>query len=717
MLRKEVKVISLLIILYFCFSFFILDYTQSSSPSQSEKNSQVFLTIEEKNQIIIENLKQNKSLESTSTEDHQEQETTLTQEPTTNIVSNSKTNIISNSTTNIVLNPTSDYSSPSQCRIPDHDFTQEEIKKYFKYNQYGSCPGKGLELNTIKDNVVISTCHNGNIPKTFIDDGSPQILGGTMSTIKYQSGSIRDLGNGEYIFIDCDKNEKYAYVINRFKDSISLKAQSKRKELSQNNSTRPLSVLLLIIDSVSKGSAERNFPRTMDLLNKNLLSFPLNNKFSVYNFEKAGALELSTRPNIIPIIFGQSSDYHDNYLKGIKLNNYKQNQKFTEIQEYALWNYYSKLGYVTMFSFETVMDYLAQSTGRFITADYVLANFWRASKKIFGFSEFREAQRCFGTENALFYGLNYTAQFFKNYKNHNRFAYVHTMAAHENTGNVQTIDHDLPQFLEYILELHNNKEEDLLIYLMSDHGRGQKDLYFSLKGYFDHRQVINYIILNKELEKSLNSQENLSHNQKHLLGRYDINLSLKSLAHHPYGGLSEKEKLDIKNKYIVRDAIDLFNQKIKPDRTCEDIGFTSDMCLCRDYDDINFDNSEEKIITSKIIELSLNYILSNRHDTIKCAKPIFNEIVSGSKFYLKFKSNGWDTNYRLDFSVQGDNIVYVSANFATKKRVEKLKIAGVNKMPFTYFNVYETEVYLEIEEVIIRNTCEKILCVCIDNKV
>lgn len=696
MSRKVVKVIFLLVILYFSFSFFILDFSQSFILTGTENISGIFLTIEEKNQTTNESAIQDKSLELNLIEQNHMNATTLSQEPKFSI------------TTQKVL----DFSSMSQCQIPEHEFTQEEIKKYFKYKSYGSCPGKGLELNTIKDNILNSACRNGNIPKTFLDDGSRQLLGGTIPKINYQPESIRNLGIAEYAFIECDKNEKYAYVINRFKDSISLKAQTKRKELSQNNSTRPLSVLLLIIDSVSKGSAERNFPRTMDLLNKILLS----DKFSVYNFDKAGALELSTRPNIIPILFGQSADYHDKYLKGIKPNNQNQNSKFAEIQENALWNYYSKLGYVTLFSFETVMDYLAQSTGRFITADYVLANFWKAAKKIFGFSEFSETQRCLGTENAFFYGLNYTAQFFKNYKDHNRFAYVHTMAAHENTGNVQTIDHDLPQFLKYMLELHNNKEEDLLIYLMSDHGRGQKNLFFSLKGYFDHRRVFNYIILNKELEKSLNSKEYLSHNQKQLLGRYDINLSLKSLAHHPYGGLSEKEKLDIKSKYIVHDAIDLFNQKIKPNRTCEDIGFTSEMCLCRDYDYINFDDSDEKIITNKIIEISLDYISSNIHSRTICAKPVFNKIISGSKFYLKFKHNGWDTNYRLEYTVQSGNIVYVSVSFATKKRVDKQKIAGINKLPFTYFDVGGTEVYLEIEEVLIRNSCGQTLCVCSDNK-
>ena len=91
--------------------------------------------------------------------------------------------------------------------------------------------------------------------------------------------------------------------------------------------------------------------------------------------------------------------------------------------------------------------------------------------KIYSYSEFAENQRCLGSENAHYYSMNHTYQFFNNYKEHNRFGYVHISAAHEDTGNVKTIDDDLLNFLIKMLELFDNKQEDLAIMLIGDHGR------------------------------------------------------------------------------------------------------------------------------------------------------------------------------------------------------------------------------------------------------
>lgn len=685
MLERKVLVIFFILILYFVTSFFILESYEIFSPQSVKSSYNPAAGYSSKWMIQSTDLSNTKFKSNHSYN-------------TLNFINNTNTQ------------PFIYNISNTQCFIPYYDFTPEEIEVYFKYKSYGDCPGK--DMNTIENNILHISCHNKKPPKSYIDDGSRQLLGGSTPSMKYQSGTTRNLGVGEYAIVDCGKNEKYAFVINKFKESASLKAQQIRQNLSQNQTTKPLSVLLLILDSVSRGSAKRNFPKTMEFLHKTLYETQYNNKFSVYDFDKSGTLGLSTRPNIIPILYGQNVSYHDMYFKDSKLSSSNLYPKYANLQENALWMYYSKLGYVTMFSFESILDYLPKSTGRVIYADHVLANFWKAAKKAFGYSEFSENQRCFGVNNAHYYSLNYTAQFFANYKGHNKFAYVHTLAAHESSGNVQTIDKDLGKFLKHILKLHTNNEEDLLVYLMSDHGRGEPTLIFSQKGYFDHRVTLNYIILNQELENSLGSQHTLKHNSKQLLSRYDINLSLKSLAHHPYGGMSQDDKASIKNSYTINEVVDIFHEKIRTDRTCGDIGVSSDMCLCRDYEEIDYENNEETIIIQKIVEISEGFLLSKINDRIICEKPRINEVIYGSKFYLKHKSDGWDSNYRLIYEVQNENNVYVSVNFATKERVEALKLKKNNELPNDYFFVGETHVFIQIEDVWVRNMCGKSLCVC-----
>ncbi|OMJ95814.1 hypothetical protein SteCoe_708 [Stentor coeruleus] len=600
------------------------------------------------------------------------------------------------------LNTTKNPSS--KCSIPNHVFTPKELIQYFKYKGYGKCSANTLNNIIINNNKIKATCLNDKNPYMYIDNENISLLGGEVSKIKFEAIENADLGNGEYVFIQCDDKEKYAFVFNRFKESVSKKAQEKRLEIANGNFTRPLSVLLLIFDSVSRGSAQRNWPKTMELLeSKN------QKKFTVFDFEKAGAIGLDTRDNIIPVLFGQSEKYHSEFLQDTKLSPSMISPKHAEIQSYALWNYYSNLGYTTLFIYDTVLDYLARSTGRQISADYAFVNFWKAAKRTFGYSEFADNQRCIGTNNALYYSFNYTEQFFINYKGHNRFAYIHTLAAHEDSGNVETIDQDLPDFLNNLFHIHN--DEDLVIYMMSDHGRGDSNLAFSHKGYFDHRLVMNYVILSKSLEKSFAMTENLQHNTHELLGRYDINFSLKSLAHLPYGGMSIEDKNKERMKYYV-DVVDIFNEKIKENRNCEDIGYTFDMCPCRDYENIDVNNQEDVEIVNKIIEMSLEHIGKSRNEREICMEPEIIKVNEVYKFSFKSEEDGWDTSFKVNYQVQDKNQVYVSAIFALRKRISLLKISPSHKFPFDYFVAKGNQVFLQIIDIQIDSECQEIYCVC-----
>ncbi|OMJ88087.1 hypothetical protein SteCoe_10076 [Stentor coeruleus] len=599
----------------------------------------------------------------------------------------------------IIKNPT------LKCSIPNHTFTPKELIKYFKYKGYKKCSADISNNIVIKNNTIEATCLNQKTPLIYIDNEDLSLLGGEIPKLEFKAMKSADLGNGEYVFIQCDDKEKYSFVINRLKDSVLKKIQEKSLLLSHGNSTKSLSVLLLIFDSVSRDSSKRNWPRTMNLLESRIDK----EKFVVYDFDKAGAIGFDTRDNIIPVLFGHNKSYHNNYLQNAQLSSSMISQKHAEIQSYALWNYYSNLGYATLFIYDTVMDYLAKSTGRQISADYAFVNFWKAAKKTFGYSEFADSQRCIGENNAHYYSFNYTEQFFANYKGYNRFAYVHTLAAHEDSGNVETIDQDLPDFLNNLFNIH--KDEDLVIYMMSDHGRGNPNLAFSQKGYFDHRHVMNYIILSKSLEKSYSLTENLQHNTHELLGRYDINFSLKSLAHLPYGGMNVQNKSQERKKYPI-DVVDIFNEKIKTNRTCDDIGYTFNMCLCRDYEEIDINDQLDVEIANKIIEMSLEHIRENRNDREICKEPEVKSIDGVYKFSFKDEEDGWDTSFKANYKVQDMKEVNVSAIFTMRNRMNQLEIVPNRKFPFDYFMAKGIQVFMQIVDIQIDSECEEVYCVC-----
>jgi hypothetical protein len=62
---------------------------------------------------------------------------------------------------------------------------------------------------------------------------------------------------------------------------------------------------------------------------------------------------------------------------------------------------------VTLFGFDTVWDFLSRSVGRKLTTDHIASNFWHASKKLYGYVDFIERQRCLGLYNSHWYMLEY----------------------------------------------------------------------------------------------------------------------------------------------------------------------------------------------------------------------------------------------------------------------------------------------------------------------
>ena len=53
---------------------------------------------------------------------------------------------------------------------------------------------------------------------------------------------------------------------------------------------------------------------------------------------------------------------------------------------------------------------------------------------------------------------------------------------------------------------------------------------FKPEGYYNHKLPMNCIFMNKELEEITESRKHLLHNSDKLMGKFDINLSMKTIA-------------------------------------------------------------------------------------------------------------------------------------------------------------------------------------------
>lgn len=339
-----------------------------------------------------------------------------------------------------------------------------------------------------------------------------------------------------------------------------------------------------------------------------------------------------------------------------------------------------------MFSHNTVLDYLTFLFGRIIKTDHVFTNFWKYLWSIFDVHDIQDGQKCVGDRNTHDFSLDYTHQFFDNYPNNNKFAYVHLNAAHENTGNVKTIDDDLLRFLVKYLRMIKNKGENLALLLLSDHGHKRLDgAEWDFRTFFEFNTPVTYFIMSKEVVEKLKADENLRHNEGQLVSRYDINLSLKHIAYFPYNISFNSWYPKAKEYYTYKKTLSVFSEKVSVNRTCSQIGVNRASCLCSEYTPVKSSETQD-IIKKEMIKLVSTY-LTEAHivkDSCKYKESI--KSIQVFSFPLKEYKDGANTLYKIEIKTHGGLSIVVDFNFCLKVSIDKTKsILTEKNRPISYF--------------------------------
>jgi Protein of unknown function (DUF229) len=595
--------------------------------------------------------------------------------------------------------------SVTKCPIIVQEYSEEEIKEIWKFRTYGKCNNVLDHSISVSGSVVTVECFNGATAVLGYDTSNSQIMSAPSRNTWYR-GNVKDIGNSQYLFVKCYSTIS-SYVFNTFNQAISDRAKKTSEKFSENS--KPLSVLLIVLDSVSRGSFYRNLKSTANYLKKEMV-LEFNHKYKFYDFEYNNPVSLNTKPNMAQILYGHTLEDHQNILgPRVSLNNYK----YLELQNKSIWKYFSSLGYVTYISIDSVYEYMPQLIGREILADHALTNFWTAASRVYpGFGDFLEDQRCLGSQNAHWYQLNYTYQFYKNYKGNHKFAYIHSTAAHEDTGNVQTLDEDIKEFLKKMLALHNDTGEDFVLFMISDHGRGVRNENSDPRLYFDHRVPFTSIITNTDLEDRLGSKDFLKYNTEQLIGRLDIHLTLKSLAWAPYTNTPNDYDL-WKSEYSVKGTSSLFHEFLNENRTCDDLKIDASLCICNDFKEVDIYGDDEILIIQNILKLSTDYIDSKLYNRNSCQSLVIKD-VEAKKFNFNGKNDGSNKLYKVNIFAQNNSTLEVSAGFLdidwTKGKSSN--ILNDPDHPIAYFVYQGTQVLVRIVSISIKSTCSQYLCIC-----
>lgn len=186
---------------------------------------------------------------------------------------------------------------------------------------------------------------------------------------------------------------------------------------------------------------------------------------------------------------------------------------------------------------------------------------------------------CFVNRIQSDYIFNYTLQFFKNYENDPKFAYLHLYEGHFYYPIYkQLIDGYLVRFFQ---NLKNNKVfEDTLVVLMGDHGFQYGEYYHSFDGYFENKHPFlmfsapnwfmeSSVVINEKLELVESLGCVMRRNSNKLVTTMDINFTLENYL--------KKEMNEKADKSVGKHKRNLF--EIIEDRECKDVNVDDFFCI------------------------------------------------------------------------------------------------------------------------------------------
>ena len=236
----------------------------------------------------------------------------------------------------------------NQCSFPNPQFTEKESEIIFKYKTYPKCKTTTKLEISLYNNTLKVRCPNKLKPRFIHDTATRQTLGGRIKPKSKWTLSAKINSNSEYIIISCGKKSTYAYAFLRFQGKLSQKANKKREDLGWNE--KNFNVFILLFDQISRYSALRNWPKTINFLNHFSENSNFNSSISLYEFEKTPSVKPYTLDNIVPLLYGKTYKEMASKVGSKRLAPFEYSKRHLFYRyKYSIRKFYSNLGYTTMF--------------------------------------------------------------------------------------------------------------------------------------------------------------------------------------------------------------------------------------------------------------------------------------------------------------------------------------------------------------------------------
>ena len=390
---------------------------------------------------------------------------------------------------------------------------------------------------------------------------------------------------------------------------LEVKQRLLHDKLIKDKGLRPLSILSISIDSVSRAQMHRSFglPKTVALLKRLYYASLRNNSHKTggvplthrsFLFNRVNSISGYTAMNLVPLYAGELFTNEDEK-KRVELS------KFPRPVKEWIWQYAAQRGYITSYAADT-------GNGLFGTRTVCKDCHYRpgclphwehgwVKKENTQFRDGVFSGFCEGDGMVFDYIMNYSRQVLQRDHPAKWVAFDANEHHRPESESINQIDTSLVTFLENVLKENN----DLVVFLFGDHGKPYFQFPDHIGGHYETLLPFFSIILPLSvLEQRPDFGYNLLENSQRLISYFDVHTTAKSLMHFPH--------MESVEGHLSHEGINLLTHVISPHRTCRQAGIPDWSCACHVMKEI-----PEKEWTSDVQQLVAGAIedINKQHKT------------------------------------------------------------------------------------------------------
>ncbi|KAJ3655276.1 hypothetical protein Zmor_014412 [Zophobas morio] len=400
----------------------------------------------------------------------------------------------------------------------------------------------------------------------------------------------------EFIKVVCHINRAIVYT--DFFSFVPIKTKKVKFE------TKPVNILIIGLDAVSRLNFHRQMPKTSEYL-KNISSVEL------LGYNKVGD---NTFPNLMPVLTGLSETELQKVCWNADNNHRFDNCPF-------IWKEYKSKGFVTSFgedsSWMGIFNYMRKGFHEQPT-DYMWGAFNRISENAIGNSHNMNVEECVGARQVYKVFLDYIKKFVTKMDLEERpyFSfYWGASLSHDYLNKPHLGDKHYYKFFRKLKE--NGHLDNTITIFMSDHGIRWGDIRQTYQGQMEERLPFVFIVLPEWYKGQYqNAYNNLLRNTRRLTTPYDLHETLK----------------DFLNPAILHEALEKRYQdsprgyslfcEIPANRTCKIADIASHWCTCQQSVEVEKNSS----LVIEAANFAVDYMNQQLEGYAQCSELTMNNI-------------------------------------------------------------------------------------------